>query len=323
MILISATQKGNKIGETLKDVFGELEIITREAVVKDSLQKVTQEAMEKHKTIIFVSSTGIAVRAIGPWVKDKTKDPAVIVIDAQAKYVISLLSGHIGGANQITNEIANYLGAMPIITTATDGLELMAPDLISTEYNLEIDSMEKCKEISVHLIQGEAVAFIDEDHLIPMPKGYVGASKETHYRVVVTNKAHLPNATLKLIRKNIVLGIGCRKNIDPEKMRQYILSQLDHLNIHPLAIKEIVSIDIKKEEQCIIELSEHLKVPFKVYSKEQINTVEVEFEGSDFVEQNVGVRGVSEPCVILAGAQIIQGKTKYEGMTLCVGKLPS
>lgn len=321
MILISATQKGDQLGEKLKGLYPELVVITREEVVKNSLKEVTHKAIENHKAIIFVSSTGIAVRAIAPWIRDKTTDPAVIVIDSEVKYVISLLSGHIGGANELTKQIASYLRAAPIITTATDNLGVMAPDLISQKHNLEIEDMEKCKEISVHLIEDKKIIFRDEENLIPIPKGYIGAEEEADYNLVVTNKAHVPNATLKLIRKNIVLGIGCRKNIEPEKMQTFILSQLKELNIHPLAVKKIVSIDIKKEEECIVDLAVYLQVPFEVYSKEEINRVEVDFEGSDFVAQQVGVRGVSEPCVILEGAQIIQGKTKHQGMTLCIGKL--
>lgn len=322
MILISVTKKGDKIGQELKKSFNQLEVITREEVVVLGLQEVTWRAVENHQTIVFISSVGIAVRAIAPWVKDKTKDPAVIVIDAQAQYVISLLSGHLGGANDMTNRIASYLEALPIITTATDHLGVIAPDLISKQHKLEIESMEKCKAISVKLIEGEKVAFIDEDDVIPMPAGYVEEDEDT-YNVVVTNQAHVENAFLKLIRKNIVLGIGCRKNIDSTTMRKYILSQLKALNIHPLAVKLIVSIDIKKQEPCIVELANYLQVPFKVYSKDEINGVEEAYEGSDFVKSQVGVRGVSEPCVILTGAQVIQEKKKHEGMTLCVGKLPS
>lgn len=322
MVLISVTQKGNEIGKRLRHAFPELEIVTREDVVQEGLQNVTKKAIENHNTIIFVSSTGIAVRAVAPWVRDKREDPAVIVIDSEARYAISLLSGHIGGANKITEYIATHLGATPIITTATDQLGIMAPDLISQEHHLQIESMKRCKEISVRLIQGEKVAFIDEANLIPIPEGYVGKGEGANYHVVVSNKAHVPYAHLQLIRKNIVLGIGCRKNLSPKKMRAYILSQLEDLNIHPLAVGKIVSIDIKKDEKCITELSQYLKASFQVYSKEEINVVGEHFEGSDFVERNVGVRGVCEPCVILSGAKIIKKKSKYDGMTLCVGKLP-
>ena len=320
MILISATQKGNTIGAKLKSEFPQLEVMTREEMVKEGLKDITKKAIENHSTIIFVASTGIAVRAIAPWVKDKTVDPAVIVIDSEGKYVISLLSGHIGGANKITEQIAEYLGSMPIITTATDQLGIIAPDIISQEYDLIIESMDKCKEVSVQLIQGEKVAFIDEDHRIPLPKGYVDASERAKYQVVVGNRRNVPQADLQLIRKDIVLGIGCRRDVDPTKMREYILRELEDFNIHPLAVKEIVSIDIKKDEKCILELAQYLQVPFKVYSKDEINQLDYDFKGSDFVQSQVGVRGVSEPCVILAGARIIKEKSKFEGMTLCIGK---
>ena len=320
MILISATEKGNKIGEKLKNIFPELEIVTREQVVKQSLKEVTKKAMKSYRTIIFVASTGIAVRAIAPWVKDKKKDPAVLVVDAEAKYVISLLSGHLGGANEMTEQVANCLGAVPIITTATDQLGITAPDVISRKHGLVIENMEKCKEISVQLIQGEKVAFIDEDGLIPLPKGYVEANQGANYQVLVSNQKDIPQADLHLIRKNIILGIGCRKNIDSTKMREYILRELDSLNIHPLAVEKIVSIDIKKDEPCIVDLATYLQVPFEVYSKQEINQVKEPFEESGFVEQQVGVKGVCQPCVILSGAQIIQEKSKFEGMTLCIGK---
>lgn len=320
MILISVTQKGDKIGERLKIAFPKLETVGREQVVKEGLKEITKKAMTTYETVIFVSSTGIAVRAIAPWVKDKRKDPAVIVIDSEAEYVISLLSGHIGGANKVTQDIATYLGSMAIITTATDQLGIIAPDLISQDHHLIIESMDKCKEIAVQLIQGEKVAFIDQDGIIPLPKGYVEANEGAKYQVVVGNQKDIPKADLQLIRKDIVLGIGCRKDVDSQKMQDFILSELENMNIHPFAVQEIVSIDIKKDEKCILELAKHLQVPFKVYSKDEINGVEYNYEGSDFVEKQVGVRGVSEPCVILAGAHIMKEKSKFEGMTLCIGK---
>jgi len=320
MILISATEKGNKVGEKIKVSFPGLKIITKEQIVEQGLKEITKEAMESYSTIIFVSSTGIAVRAIAPWVKDKKEDPAVLVVDSEAKYVISLLSGHIGGANEMAEYVATCLGAHPIITTATDQLGITAPDIISRKHNLVIENMEKCKAISVQLIQGEKVAFIDQDGLIPLPKGYVDTNQGAKYQVIVSNQKDIPKADLQLIRKNIVLGIGCRKNIDSTKMREYILKELDNLNINPQAVERIVSIDIKKEEECIVGLAKYLQVPFEVYSKDDINQVEEPFEGSEFVEKQVGVKGVCEPCVILSGAQIIQAKSKFEGMTLCIGK---
>ncbi len=321
MILISVTGQGDEIGKQLQKAFPKLTFISRRSVVGEGLKVVTKKAIETSSTIIFVASTGIAVRAIAPWVKDKKTDPAVLVIDSQGQYVISLLSGHLGGANQMTKKIASCLGASPIITTATDQLGILAPDVISKKYNLVIENMDQCKAISVHLIEGEQVAFIDQDKVIPLPKGYVEPSEGVPYQVVVSNKARVPEVDLQLIRQNIILGIGCRKNVDPSKMQAYILKALKDENIHPLAIKKIVSIDLKKDEPAIVALADYLNVPFKVYSKEAINEVKEPFNRSDFVKDKVGVPGVCEPCVILTGAKIIKEKDKYEGMTLSIGQI--
>lgn len=322
MIVISVTKNGNKIANKLQSIFPNLKIVTREDVVEVGLKNITKTAMKEYKTIIFIASTGIAVRAIAPWVRDKRTDPAVLVIDSEATYVISLLSGHLGGANKVAEYIGKSLELTPIITTATDQLGIISPDIISLEHNLEIEDMKKCKQISVHLIEGEQVGFLDEDNIIPIPKGYVKPNKETKYQVIVSNKAHLNNANLQLIRKNIVLGIGCKKNVSEHIMRDYILEQLEKINIHPMAVERIVSIDIKKEEKCIVELAKYLKVPFDTYSKDKINNVNYKFDGSDFVEKSVGVRGVCEPCVVLAGAKIIKEKSKHNGITLCIGVIP-
>lgn len=292
-----------------------------------NFKEIVKKSFQDYDAIIFISSTGIAVRAIVPFIQSKDKDPAVIVIDSTGKYVISLLSGHLGGANELTEKIAKTIGAEPIITTATDNLNIKAPDIIAKENNLVIEDLKKAKDIAALLVNGQKVAFVDEDRLVNFPKGYTYDIESAKGIVFVTNKLHVDETLLnnkcilKLIRKNIVLGIGCRKNYDDITMKENVIKVLKEENIDLKSINSIVSVEIKKDENAIKELSKFLGCPFITYSIEEIKKVEHKFKGSDFVRKTIGVGSVCEPSIELKGGKIIKEKQKLTGMTLAIGKL--
>ncbi|AXG94094.1 cobalamin biosynthesis protein CbiG [Clostridium botulinum] len=347
-----------------------------------NFKEIVKKSFEDYDAIIFISSTGIAVRAIAPFIQSKDKDPAVIVIDSTGKYVISLLSGHLGGANELAEKIARVLEAEPIITTATDNLNIKAPDIIAKENNLVIEDLKKEKDIAALLVNGEKVAFLDEDRLVNFPKGYTYDIGDVKGLVIVTNKLHVDKTflnedkklisqgeskykksklagektlvskhiekeikpisksvqleikqedfqmqsldnkcILKLIRKNIVLGIGCRKNYDEITMKENVIKVLKEENIDLKSINSIVSVEIKKDENAIKELSKFLGCPFITYSIEEMKKVEHKFKDSEFVRKTIGVGSVCEPSIELKGAKIIKEKQKLNGMTLAIGKL--
>ncbi|MCJ8171443.1 cobalt-precorrin 5A hydrolase [Clostridium botulinum] len=292
-----------------------------------NFKEIVKKSFQDYDAMIFISSTGIAVRAIAPFIQSKDKDPAVIVIDSTGRYVISLLSGHLGGANELTEKIAKTIGAEPIITTATDNLNIKAPDIIAKENNLVIEDLKKAKDIAALLVNGQKVAFIDEEDLVNFPKGYTYDIESAKGIVFVTNKLHVDEAflnnkcILKLIRKNIVLGIGCRKNYDDITMKENVIKVLKEENIDLKSINSIVSVEIKKDENAIKELSKFLGCPFITYSIEEIKKVEHKFKGSDFVRKTIGVGSVCEPSIELKGGKIIKEKQKLTGMTLAIGEL--
>lgn len=335
--IISVTEKGDilagKLGKSLK---GTLYLKTE---IEDfKLSKVTEEAMLKHKGIIFISSTGIAVRAIAEFLKGKDKDPAVVVVDLSNKYTISLISGHIGGANDLAIKVSEILNNTPIITTATDNLGVVAPDVIAVKNSLVIESLKKAKTIATSLVNGEIIGFKDDRNLIDAPSGYKGIENLEGNSVWITNKMffytkldeiNLENnildrsneKILRLIRKDIVLGIGCRKGIASSALEEFIIKTLKDNNIDYRSVIKIGSIDIKKNEKAINDLSEKLDCEFKTFSKEEIEQIHNKFEGSDFVEKTLGVRAVSEPVVELMGGTIIIPKIKFNGMTLTIGQI--
>lgn len=328
----------------------ELELETTKYGENFKLENIAKEVMKISNGVIFISSTGIAVRAIAPFLKGKDIDPGVVVVDLSAKYVINILSGHLGGGNELTFKVAEILNAQPIVTTATDNLGIIAPDVIAKNYNLVIDDLKKSKHIAVLLVDGKTVGVKDDYNEIKITKGYMKIDELKENSIWIThnliwnkeNKKLLDydeyldstfhknefvnngldySKILKLIKKDLVLGIGCRKNTDYRKLNDFIKSSLEKYNFDIRAVSKIVSVDVKKYEVGIIELAKTLNCPFETFSRDKIKTVQDKYGKSEFVLKTLGVTGVCEPCIDLAGAKVIISKIKYEGMTLAIGEV--
>lgn len=328
----------------------ELEVDTIKYGEDFKLNNVAKEAMETSNGVIFISSIGIAIRAIAQFIKGKDTDPGVVVVDLSAKYAINILSGHLGGGNDLTFKVAEILNLQPIVTTATDNLGIIAPDVIAKNHNLIIDDLKKAKHISVLLVDGKTVGIKDDYSEIKITNGYkkIDELKEdsiwiTHDLIwnkennklsdynkdldSVFNKNNFKDneldysRILKLIKKDLVLGIGCRKNTPYEKLNDFIKSSLEKYNFDIRAVNKIVSVDVKKDEVGIIELAKTFNCPFETFSREEVKTVQDKYEKSEFVLKTLGITGVCEPCVDLSGAEVIISKVKHEGMTLAIGVL--
>lgn len=318
--VISVTERGNPIGDKIAN---NLKVDTYyKTNIKDfSLNRITKKAFKEYEGVVFISSTGIAVRAISKYLIKKNSDPAVVVVDVCNKFTISLLSGHLGGANKLTIEISKILKNTPVITTATDNLNIIAPDMLALENNLIIDDLKVAKDIASKLVNNEVVYFKDDEMSIPCPSGYSNVNEVKGNTVWVTNEGKNYSNVLKLIRKNIVLGIGCRRNTPSNKMYSFVIDSLKERNIDIKAVKEIASIDIKRDEEALLDLKRRLGSGLSFFSAEEIEKVEEKYEGSEFVKKTVGVKAVSEPVVELLGGEILYHKIKKDGMTLTIGKV--
>lgn len=322
--IISVTKNGDKLTEKIRSEF-EAQIYFSSQIKEVGLAVAAARLFKTSSAIIFIASTGIAVRAIAPFVNDKASDPAVVVVDSTGRFVISLLSGHIGGANELTERIAEFIGAVPVITTATDNLGIKAPDSFAVENGLIIESMDKAKLISTMLVNGKKVAFISE--CFKTPQGYVEKVDEAEAAVLVTDSDDIcikklqGKPVLRLIKKDIVIGLGCRKGFTPSVMLNCVYEKLKEFHIDIRAVKIVATAEIKREEEAMVNTARELSAELKVFSMNDIKKIEEKFEGSSFVEKAVGVRAVCEPCVELCGAQILSGKIKCYGMTICIGKI--
>ena len=335
--IISVIEKGHILGEKIRDELGG-DLFLKSEMKDFKLNNITKECFEKYNSIIFISSTGIAVRAISKYLVTKDKDPAVVVVDVCNKFSISLVSGHLGGANNLTLKVAEVLGNTPVITTATDNMDIVAPDVIAMNNELIIDDLKIAKIISGRLVNGEDVYFKDDKSIIKCPNGYIEAERLHPNTVWVTHKKsreekslgdnvvsyldeYEERTILKLIRRDIILGIGCKRNTDSEKLFDFINDILNKSNIDIRAVDKIVSINIKSDETAILDLAVNLNCDLLFFSASEIATVEHKYKGSDFVKKSIGVSAVSEPVIELAGGNIIVSKIKRDGMTLAIGEL--
>ena len=282
-----------------------------------------QAGFAEADALVFCCAAGIAVRGIAPWVRSKKTDPAVIVVDETGRFAISLLSGHIGGANALAADIAAAIGATPVITTATDLNGLFAVDVFAEKNHLQIESMALAKEVSAALLAGQPVGFRSD---VPVrgalpPELTAG---EAEIGVCVTDDAEkAPYArTLRLIPRRYAAGLGCRRDKDPAEMERFFLARLADSGVPLRALRCIASVDLKRSEPCLLALAEKYRLPFVTYSASELNALPGEFSGSEFVRGVTGVDCVSERAALLAAGSgtLVVRKTAEEGMTFALAE---
>ena len=272
-------------------------------------------------TILFIGSTGMAVRAIAPWVVDKKQDPAVLVLDEGGHYLISLLSGHIGGANALTRELAQKINAQPIITTATDVEGKFSVDTWATEQGLHISDMNLCKAVSAAILEGNVPICGENLPFRKLPPGLV--EKETGplgIYVGIHNRKPFEK-TLVLTPKTLTLGLGCRRGTPKENIEEAVRAVFAENDLRLEAVAKAASIDLKANEQGLLDFCTDRGIPVKFYTAEELQKAEGDFTPSAFVKSVTGVDNVCERAAVVAGGELLVHKTVRNGVTVAVGCL--
>lgn len=288
------------------------------------LSSWTKEAFENYEALVFIGATGIAVRAIAPYLKSKVSDPAVVVIDEKGEHIISLLSGHIGGGNHLTKQIAEHIGGRAIITTATDIHGRFAVDQWAKEQNLVITDMKIAKAISAAILNEQTIGLKSDFEVVGSTPDYIekdNINREHNLGIFLSIKEkELPfPKTLLLVPKIITLGIGCRKNTSLNQIKTLVDRVLEEEKILSQSIEQICSIDLKQEESGILELSDMLNVPFKVYSAEELKSLSGSFTPSTFVTEVTGVDNVCERSAVYGSkGKLIVKKQMQDGVTVAI-----
>ena len=289
----------------------------------DDVYALSAQLFNAYDALIFVCASGIAVRAIAPHIRSKASDPAVIVIDDCGKFVIPLLSGHIGGANRLAQLIAENIGAVPVITTATDVGGRFSPDSFAKANGLVITDLDASKKIASTVLDGEKIGLLSEYPCenIPPEISLYKACKIGIY--IGTDDEKKPfETTLFLPPKNIVVGIGCKRGTSCEMIEVHVKACFETAKISEERLCAAATIDIKSDEKGLIEFCRKRKIRLLTYSAEELMSVNGEFESSDFVLKTTGTDNVCERSVARSGADPILPKTAENGVTAALGELP-
>ena len=342
--IITFTENASRIANEISEkIENEINIYDK---TSSELKDFVRKSFNSDDAIIFICASGIAIRLIAPYVSTKDKDPAIVLIDELGRYVISLLSGHLGGANELTLDIAKALGATPIITTATDLSNVFSVDIWAKENDCEIEDISKIKHISSAVLRGERVAIssdfevegdllsclVLEENCVQCSKliecevkedGSKRGSYSYENGIVISLDEKKKNATntINLIPKVITLGVGCRRGVSSADFEEYILGVLRENNISIRAVKEICSIELKKDEKCIVDFSEKYNVKFKTFSSYELNEVEGEFSSSAFVKSTTGVDNICERSAMCEGEkELFLKKQSHNAVTIAIAK---
>lgn len=266
--------------------------------------------------LIFVGACGIAVRGIAPHVRDKTKDPAVLSVDELARFVIPLLSGHIGGANALAARLAEALGAVAAVTTATDVNGRFSVDAWAAERGLHIDDMKAAKAVSASILERPVPLCSDFPIVGELPPG-VAVGERGPVGICVSWRQRRPFATtLLLVPRSVRLGIGCRRGTAAADIRALVDETLKAYQIHPAAVKAVGSIDLKQDEPGLLAYCREQGWPIEFYTASQLEAVEGEFTSSNFVRRTTGVDNVCERAAALGGGELFIRKTAGYGVTV-------
>jgi len=322
--IIAFSERGYALGERLVSYFsksGDTADLTR--CTPGGLAGWTK-AHFKNDALIFIGSCGIAVRAVAPFLESKASDPAVVVIDEMASFVVSLLSGHIGGANDLTVVLARFLGAMPVVTTATDVNGVFAIDAWAVKRGLKISNPDRIKRISARLLAGETISI---QSALPvtgrLPEGIKLCDKGGD--VLITCRTRGREEALRLVAPIVTLGVGCKRDVTAETIERAFELTLKKASCHPLAVARVCSISLKAREPGILEFCRAHALPYKTFSAQELMAVQGVYTASAFVKQVTGVDNVCERSAVLgsgAGGRLLTGKDAGNGVTMALAISP-
>ncbi|WP_409200143.1 cobalt-precorrin 5A hydrolase [Methanobrevibacter sp. DSM 116169] len=328
--IISITKKGFELSCQIKDSLDKDSTVIKTDLFYKSVKKNMKIAFYEYDHIIAIMASGIVIRLICGLISSKLNDPSVINIDETGEYVISLLSGHIGGGNEFTYRVSNIINAKPVITTATDVNNKLAIDNIAAKFYFKIINPEEIVFFNKALLNNEKIELLfNENTNLKYLINYIQNNTLEMYLIKYNNNilknefiAKIDNHELTLKERTLVLGIGCRKGKSSIEVLNGLREVLNDLKLPVERINCISSGEMKKNEKGIIELSNKLNIPFKTVSIEKLKLFKSnDCSKSEFVKSNFGIDGVCEQsALIVAGydSKLIYKKSVFDGVTIAL-----
>lgn len=294
-----------------------------------------------YRGLVFIMATGIVVRCLAPYLEHKTKDPAVVVLDEKGEYAISLLGGHLGGANALARHLAELLGGKAVITTASDVQNLPALDVLARELGLQAVPAEKLTKVMAALVNGKKIGFWAEDPWLgklsrrmpglkvqPLqeyrdPKRWEGGVLVTSRRLVLP-----PGPWIFLRPRELVAGIGCRRGIDKRAVLSALGQALKMTRRSRWSLLALATIEIKAKEDGLLAAAQHLGLPLLTFKREELAILLKEYpelSRSGLVEERIGIGGVCEPAALLGAkkGELLCRKMSHQGVTVALARAVS
>ena len=284
-----------------------------------SLADWTAVQFAQSDALIFVGAVGIAVRAVAPHCQSKATDPAVVVLDECGHFAVPILSGHLGGANDLARALAAVCGAAPVITTATDAHGIFAVDEWARHQNCIVLEPERIKLVSSKLLAGEPVRYWSNFPIGGTPPRGVTFSETPDLALTL----HPGGSALHLIPRIGVLGIGCRRGTSAEQLEEAFATFCAAHTLCPACITTAASIDLKQNEPGLLEFCQTHRWNITFYSAEQLRAAPGQFTPSSFVQSVTGVDNVCERAAVLASGGFLRiPKQAGGGVTFALALQP-
>ena len=353
--ILSVSERGAKLGQRIKSLVAphadcyekENRPSGGEAIYFDSLKHHIGQIFKDYDQVLCIMALGIVVRMIAPYIEHKSKDPAIVVMDEAGHHVISLLSGHLGGANEWTQSISLAIDADPVITTATDVNGLPAPDVLARHEHLLVDDFHTLVDVNSAVVAGESVNYyidetlVDANRLRDAAALHIGTHGTVQVvdvftlpetdgvrRVVITDKVITEYTEQLILRpRTYTMGIGCRRDTPKELILDAITQSLQTHKLSPKSIVTAASVIVKQDEVGLLEAVNELGWSIHFYTQEEIAPVieEQDLKESTFVKGTIGVGNVCETTALLAAKSqtLIQYKTVYPKTTVAIAQVTS
>ena len=308
------------------------------------IKDLTAKIFNTYDALVYIVSLGAVVRTIAPFLKDKHTDPAVIVVDDKANFAISVLSGHVGGANELTEEISKIIGAQSVITTASDVGKTIPVDILGREFGWSVEQEENITKVSASVVNEELVGIYQDageknwwKRETPLPKNFkfydsLGAlaASESKAALIITDKiiaGEFPELLKKAVvyrPKSLAIGMGCDRGVSQEQLDELLTDTFKTHLLSVKSVKNVSTVDIKNREAGLLAFCERHGWDLVCYTRDELSQLkDILPNPSEMVMKYLKIPGVSEPASMLTAKtdKLVVEKTKVPMGTLAVARI--
>lgn len=318
--IIALTKGGKELAERINNFYTESFVDHSDTPVFEKLTRLWQQ---ENDAIICIMACGIVVRALSTLCSNKRTDPCILVLDEKGRFVISLLSGHIGGGNALARSLAAKLDGQAVITTASDVTGHTALDLWIRKNGLKVDDVAKLTKKSAKLVSTGSLAFYSDVECETVPDDFIRVSHSHEADIIISDKLYCGNDALLLRPCALSVGLGCNRGTSAADFETAITELFKDASLNYKSVCGFASIDLKQDEQGMLDFASSQRIPITFYSKELLNGVEG-ISSSAVVFKATGAKGVAEPAAILAAsgletpATLLVRKRKWKDVTAAI-----